>query len=136
MVLAACVGARVITPARLHALVAPFLAGEERHGQRVLRQVGLQSVSAQAAERQGLGIARVDFGCPWLDLLADNRTGARFLITPVICIRSASPNIEPHITGVCARRTPQCERHSVWVDVIVGPDSREEGRGRGQNGRL
>jgi hypothetical protein len=84
----ALVGAGVGTVAGCDALVAPFLADEEGQCLRVLRDVGRDTVIADAAVGQGIRIAFVVLSGHGGDaglLEADEGALGLVLGTPVIC---------------------------------------------------
>jgi len=114
VVLPAVAGAGVVLAAGGDALVTPLLADEVGQRQRVLGDVGLLAVAADAAVGQGRGIASVDIGGARRNQLADDGAGAKLTAAP---------------------RLASGQRNAVRVDDIVGlgADS-EEGRGCSQDG--
>lgn len=64
------------------ALDHPLGANEVWQAQRVLRDVWLLIVAAEAAVGEGFRVTSVDFGGPGFDLLADKGTCSHFLLTP------------------------------------------------------
>lgn len=101
VVLTARAGTAAVGTASLHALGAPFCAGEVRQSQGVLGDVWLHVVAAKTSVCECFRITGVCDGCSRLDLFTDERACCRLLLAPC---------------------RPRGQRYTIGIDIVVGTD--------------